>query len=564
MKGPKRNIISANSTKIDRRTLLQGLALAAGSAMVSGILPRIALVADSIADEAIATTTSGKVRGFIDNGVLVFKGIPYGDDTSKRRFRPPAPPVPWDGVRDALAFGSAAPMVPAVRRRSALGTTEPTTESVLHMGEDCLVLNVWTPGLGDGVKRPVMVYIHGGAYNTGTSNSNLYDGVNLCRQGDVVVVTMNHRLNIFGYLYLAEIGGPQYADSGNVGMLDLILMLQWVRDNISEFGGDPENILIFGQSGGGAKCATLMSMPEAKGLFHRVISMSGQQVTARQPQSATQTAKDVLKALGFGLDQVDQLQTVPVEKLLGAMKGHYFGPVKDGRSVPRDPFDPDAPPLSANIPMMLGNCHDETTTFFGAADDPSLWALTWDDLPDAIGTRIKNFLGNLKVEDLIADYRRIYPEYSPSQVFFASTTAFRSWRSQLIEAERRGEQNSPGGTWVYQLNWGARRNGIRWAGHASDIPLAFNNFGKGNDFGADLAANDPDAPKMARIVSDIFIAFARRGVPQTEGIPRWPIFDLKDRATMIFDLPCRIENDPRGGERRLIEAVAYVQPGTRD
>jgi para-nitrobenzyl esterase len=407
-----------------------------------------------------------------------------------------------------------------------------------------------------------MVYIHGGAYNSGTGNSNLYDGVNLCRAGDVVYVTMNHRLNIFGYLYLAELGGSEYADSGNAGMLDLILMLQWVRDNISEFGGDPGNVTIFGQSGGGAKCATLMAMPAAKGLFHKVITMSGQQVTARETLAATKTAKDVLDDLGLRHDKIDPLQTIPMEKLLASMHGHYFGPVKDGRSLPRDPFDPDAPPQSADIPMMMGNCHDETV--YLAASDPSLFDLKWDQLPDLITSKIKPFMGNLKVEDIISDYRKFYPDYTPSQIFFASTTAFRAWRSQLIQAERRAEQNSPGGTFVYQLNWGAKQNGIRYASHASDIPLALNNLGKGNDFNADIDFGDPDAPKMAAVMSKVFLAFARTGIPDISDIPHWPSYDLQNRSTMIFDLPSRIENDPRRQERELIETVPYTQPGTRD
>ena len=265
--------------RLNRRSLLKGLALGAG-----GLAIRNSSWAALAAGSApVATTTAGKVRGYVDGGIVAFKGIPYGGDTAKFRFQPPVPPDPWTGVRDALAWGPRAPQAGGRGARTNPGGPRADTYSDAYngkptpMSEDCLHLNVWTPALRDGGKRPVMFYIHGGAFSGGSANSDVYDGVRLCQRGDVVVVTLNHRLNLFGYLYLRELGGPEFADSGNVGQLDLILALQWVRDNIAEFGGDPDQVLIWGQSGGGAKCATLMAQPPAHGLFHRVISMSGQQ-----------------------------------------------------------------------------------------------------------------------------------------------------------------------------------------------------------------------------------------------------------------------------------------------
>jgi len=262
---------------LTRRNVMAGGFAAATSALV----PRWSY--GQASGGPVVETAQGKARGLIaSNGINVFKGIRYGADTAKRRFMPPALPESWSEVRPALAYGPSSP-------QPSRATDKPN--------EDCLFLNVWTPGLRDGRKRPVMFYVHGGAYNNGSGSSPLYDGVHLCRRGDVVVVTVNHRLNAFGYLYLARFGGPEFADSGNAGQLDLVLALQWVRDNIVEFGGDPNKVMVFGQSGGGAKIATLMAMPLAKGLFHRAATMSGQQVTASGPLNATLRTRTVLDAL---------------------------------------------------------------------------------------------------------------------------------------------------------------------------------------------------------------------------------------------------------------------------
>jgi para-nitrobenzyl esterase len=538
-------------TDISRRKLLQASTLLTAGAITT---PHTLW---SQTASPLATTAAGKVRGFVDNGVNVFKGIPYGDDTAKHRFMPPAKPLPWTGVRDALAFGPQAPQ--PIHARAGRSAFSPLDEENPVNSEDCLHLNVWTAGLRDGRKRPVMVYIHGGAYSSSSSNGPVYDGVRLVTRGDVVVVTLNHRLNLFGYLYLAKLGGPHFADSGNVGQLDLVLALEWVRDNIAEFGGDPSRILIFGQSGGGAKCATLMAMPSAHGLFHRVITMSGQQLTATIPEHATATAEAVLKALGLtqaNLDDIRDSAKVPMEQLVAAIHaGKYFGPVHDGRTLPGDPFSPDAPAISATIPMILGNAHDETRLLIGSAN-PALFSLTWDQLPGEL-EHYRQFFGVLRTEDIVADYRKWYPAYSPSDVFFAVTTAFRSWHGMVLESERRASRHGP--TWAYDFAWKSPVDGGKWgAPHTMDIPFAFDNI----QLASPMTGGGPEAQKVADQVSETFIAFARDGDPRNKSIPHWPRFDLEKRPTMVWNVVSRVEDDPRGQERNLMEQAAYVQPGT--
>ncbi|HEX2852801.1 MAG TPA: carboxylesterase/lipase family protein [Opitutaceae bacterium] len=493
----------------------------------------------------VATTRAGKVRGYVDQGIKAFKGIPYGEDTARHRFQPPVPRAAWNGVRDALAFAPTAPQ-PAGRANGENAA----------MSEDCLYLNVWTPALRDGARRPVLVYFHGGGYSGGSVTENLYDGTRLSRRGDAVVVTVNHRLNGFGYLYLAELGGPEFADSGNAGMLDLVLALKWVRDNSAEFGGDPGNVTIFGQSGGGAKCATLMAMPAAQGLFHRVWTMSGQQLTGRTREHGTQTARDVLRALELSPEKISEIKTMPVGKLIAAMRGGSWTPVTDGGALPRDPFSPEASPLSADIPMVMGNTHDETTNLIGGGD-PAAFTLTWETLPGKLTQHVKQFMGEISAEAVVAEYRQLYPGYSASDVFFAATTAARSWKGMVLQSERRARQGGAP-TFVYCVNWPSPADGGKWkAPHTVDIPLVFDNVAH-----SQYTVGAADAQKVADAMSEALLAFARTGNPNTREIPAWPRFETGRRATMLFERETRVENDPRGAERKLFAPALYVQPGT--
>ncbi|PAK94361.1 carboxylesterase [Stenotrophomonas rhizophila] len=517
--------------------------LAAGTLPLASSLAGASTRTDSTA--SLATVRGGRLRGRYDQRVHRFLGVPYGADTATRRFQPALPELPWRGVRDALAYGPAAPQ----------GSKEDGPGS-----EDCLYLNVWTPALRDGKPRPILFYIHGGAYNNGSGSDPQYDGSALCQRGDVVVVTVNHRLNVFGYLYLAQLGDARFADSGNVGQLDLIQALRWVREHAHEFGGDAGNITVFGQSGGGAKIATLMAMPAARGLFQRAWTMSGQQVTAAGPRAATQRAHIAMEAVGA--TDVDALLALPAQALLAATRARdpsrvestslYFGPVVDGHSLPVHPFWPQAPAQSAAIPMVIGNTHDETRAFLG--HDPANFALTWETLPAKLE---KEQFVDLLPSVVIAEYRRLYPHYTPSDVFFAATTAGRSWRGAVEELEARARQGAP--TWAYQLDWGSPLDGGRLgAFHTLDIPLVFDNTRAEGSRTGEAA----DAQRMAAAMSDALIAFARTGNPQHPGLPQWEQYGLDRRQTMLFNTPPQLADDPRGGERRLYQQAPFVQRGT--
>jgi len=525
-----------------RRTLT-ATAVAAVTAVPLTARARVGTLT-ATAESPRVQTRYGPVVGFRDGAVAVFRGLRYGADTGPRRFRPPAVPERWTRTVEALDYGPACPQ----------RGTEP------NPSEDCLFLNVWTPGT-DAARRPVMVYIHGGAYATGSGSDPLYDGARLARRGDVVVVTLNHRLNLFGYASLARVAGGAFAASGNVGQLDLIQALAWVRDNIAAFGGDPGNVMLFGQSGGGAKIATLMATPAAAGLFHRAATMSGQQVTASGPLNATTRTRAWLAALELTPERAGAVLGLPVERLLEAsaitdpVLGYgslYFGPVLDDVVLHRHPFYPDAPPQSAHIPMIIGNTRDETLAFLG--NDPANVGLTWESLPGRMTAAVMRV--DIAPETVIAEYRRLYPDWSPDRVLIAASTAARSWRGAVIEAEARAAQGSP--AFVYQLDFpGTLASGRSGAFHTADIPLVFDNVEA-----AGSRVSGPDAQRVADRISDAFIAFARSGDPNHAGLPRWGPYDLARRETMVFDVAPHSEGDPRGAERRLFARVPYIQPGT--
>jgi para-nitrobenzyl esterase len=554
---------------LSRRTFLRYSA--AGAAAL--LTPRLLNAADDQAP--IAKTTAGQIRGSLDNGVFVYKGVPYGMDTAKTRFAAPKPAEPWQGLRDCLTWGprTIQPTPVAARPASRPAASRPAATQTARTGdrgyymppdlgpesEDCLNLNVWTKGLRDGGKRPVMVYFHGGGYTYGTVNSVLYDGTRLTQRGDVVVVTVNGRLNAFGFLYLAELGGESFADSGMAGQLDLVLALQWIRDNIAEFGGDPDRVLVFGQSGGGGKCSTLMAMPLAKGLFHRVVCMSGQLIAGTPADRATERARAVLKALDLQPGNIDAIRTMPMEKIREAARaGGNFGPVADGRSLPTGPFWPNAAEQSLDVPLMMGNTHDETR-YLGGVPGVNLFALAWDGVVPALKAS-GNFTRGFDPEDLVSKYKKWYPEYSPSDVYFQITTDLRVWRSEQVAAGKRAENpRSAAKTWLYEMDWvSPAGNGRYKAPHTMDLPFAFDNCALAPGMVGATPELQKRAQALADAVSESYIAFARSGNPNNSAVPNWPHFDLQTRPTMIFDDKVRIEDDPRKPQRLVIDQVPYV------
>ncbi|MFN5554213.1 MAG: carboxylesterase/lipase family protein [Hyphomonadaceae bacterium] len=518
--------------------VLRRTVLSAG--LIAGLIPQN-LWADTA--QSSVQTTFGPVRGLKHAGLHVFKGLRYGADTATTRFAAPKPPTPWKEPAEAIDYGPASPQA----------GSEP------NQSEDCLFLNVWTTSLDARAKKPVMVYIHGGAYNTGSGSSPLTDGSRLASEEDVVVVTLNHRLNAFGYLYLGQLLPNLAPDSGNAGQWDLVLALNWVKANIARFGGDPARVMLFGQSGGGAKIASLMAAPATSGLFHAVATMSGQQVTASGPLNATARAKAFLDALKVSPQEVFN---VPTFRLIEALNNAdpinstqklYFGPVLDQRHLPRHPFWPDAPPLSAHIPMILGNMANETRNLIGRSN-PAAFSLTFDDLPVWLGTHMRS---DMSPAHVIATYQAAYPGITASDLFFAATTAGRSWRGQVEEADARARQGAP--TWVYRFDLKSPEDGGKWgAYHTLDIPHAFRTLAASGP----MTGTGPDARKVSGELSSALVSLARTGSPQTRGLPSWPRYRLNRRETMIFDTRTRVEFDPRGVERALFQTVPFIQWGS--
>jgi para-nitrobenzyl esterase len=527
------------------RRLLLGLA-AAGLASPALGLSRTAAPPPNITVE----THRGKVRGTFDDGIKVFKGIPYAAATDGlNRFRPPKPAKSWPDVRDAIAYG---PMCPQVGRERASYAASWTYDK--DSSEDCLVLNVWTPGLHDQRRRPVMVWLHGGGFSAGSGSRNVFAGTRLCQRGDVVVVTVNHRLNVFGFLYLSHLGGAEYAESGNAGMLDLLAALHWVHDNISAFGGDPANVTIFGQSGGAAKVSTLMAMPQARGLFHKAIVQSGSHLEGLSPDEATRHAQTFLTAVGVKPTELQQLAKLPTAALVAGLntvlnapgpKPNY-SPVVDGIVLPKGPWQPDGPAVSAGIPMLIGSTRTETTALLGA-NHTEYFAVDEASLP----RNLAGWIPDRDIPRVIAGFRRLMPSASPADLFFAITTDRRVRQQAWTQAERKVAQGGAP-VWLYELDWATPVDGGKWGSpHSLDLAFVFDNVAKS----AAMVGTGPEPQRLADQMSAAWIAFARSGNPNTKAVPSWPPFTATVRATMVFDTEPAVVNDFRRDERALLASL---------
>jgi para-nitrobenzyl esterase len=490
----------------------------------------------------VVETTSGRVQGIATAGIKEFKGIPYGAPTGgKNRFMPPKKPASWTGVRECFTHGQCCPQTLS-NLKSEYGMMIQWDQQSGGMGEDCLVLNVWTPGVNDHAKRAVLVSFHGGGYTTGSGNAPGFDGAQLALFGDVVVVTVNHRLASYGYTHLADLGAPpEFANAGVAGIMDLVASLQWVHDNIENFGGDPGKVMIFGQSGGGAKTSAILATPSAKGLFHRAAVQSGSSLRLTTREAATKSAELLLEKLSIPKTRIADIQKVSWQQLLEAQAsaGSGFAPVMDGTILPHHPFDPVAPPESADVPVIISS----------TLEDAALGLTNFNVDEAGLKTILtQRFSG--KADEILALYKQRYPQKSPfliqAQVF--TDSGFR--RSAITQAERKAALGKAP-AYMYLWSWVSPGHGGKFgAVHGTDVSASFHNI-RDNIVGVGSALGKVMCDRLA----SAWVAFAKTGDPNNPQIPRWPAYDAAARATMVFDTDTRVENDPRGEIRKFWEAM---------
>jgi para-nitrobenzyl esterase len=504
---------------------------------------------------AVVQTASGTVQGFVRGGTYTFRGIPYA---KAERFMAPDPAPSWTGVRPALSYGHICLQPPNDQLREP--QTFVSDNRFWPAAEACQNLNIWTPAVNDGGKRPVMVWLHGGGFFSGSSAElPIYDGTNLSREGDLVVVSLNHRLNVLGFLDLSAYG-EVYRNSGNAGMLDIVAALQWVKANIARFGGDPANVTIFGQSGGGGKVSTLLAAPAARGLFHKAIVQSGgpggTMRVAADRAVARRIAERTVEFAGLQPHEVDKLRALPYDRLLEAanralaavnqelkggqpgMGGVNWAPVVDGMFLPEAPFGERAPEESRGVPLMVGSTLSEFNAFQAEAlkghrDWSPAEVLSWLRSSHGAGA-----------EEIWAAYRTAYPELTPGLLPLIDT----AFRSGVIRTARMKAAQGDS-VYSYVFAWRSPVLDYAWAaGHSSELAFVFNNAKEGEQ----SSGGGPVVDRLTRQMSRAWINFARTGNPNGSGIPKWPVFTPGNPATMVFDS----EPDVRiGHDERLVELL---------
>ena len=499
----------------------------------------------------VVETATGRVQGVVRNGIRIYRGIPYGAPTDgKNRFRAPQPVVPWSGVADAIEYGQTAPQAFS---RLALGGTKGNRPAI---GEDCLRLNVWTPAC-DNARRPVMVWLHGGGFEAGTGSMALYDGTNIARRGDVVVITVNHRLNLFGHTHLADVAGDDFAGSANAGFLDIVAALEWVRDNVTGFGGDPGNVTIYGQSGGGRKVSIAMSTPVARGLFHRGIVQSGSHLRLLPRDRANSLTEALLGVLDIPKHDVRRLQELPMEQLIeanGKVRGR-FSPTLDDVVFDRHPWDPEGPVLSADIPLMVGTCRTELSNQVGSGD-PTTFDMTEEEL---VG-RLTRFVPAEDAPALIETVRRSAPGASAPEVFFTIATARGYWLDSVLQTERKALQ-AAAPVYSYRLMWRTPvEGGRRITPHSLDLPFVFDNVAIAPDM---VGPPSEETAALADAMSESWLAFARTGDPNNPHVGPWAPYDLERRNVMLFDTESTASDDPHREERIAVSKYPTQQAAGR-
>lgn len=539
--------MNSKANKIPRRTFLQKTGLLGAS---FALLASDTLSAQEDQNMVKVQTTKGVLEGRLNekSRVQSYKGIPYAQTVSgKNRFKPPQPVKPWSGARPALRFGDSSPQ----QSKGLIGpspvTPAFTPPEYVQPGDDCLVLNVWTPDGADG-SLPVMVWLHGGGWTSDSGTCKIYDGENLASRGDVVVVTVNHRLGASGLTDFSRLLGREFADSSNLSIRDLIAALEWVRDEISNFGGDPNLVTIFGESGGGWKVATLLGTPSAQGLFHRAIIQSGPLTRFATQEQADEVAGIILSELDITPETAHKLHELSWQELVAAearvlsqipmMSGTPgfpagFWPVLDGKLLQRHVFEPDAAPSSRQVPLLIGQTGTEFTLFM--LGDKDAYSLSQADLRK----RVEKVFGEEAAPRIVETYQRDFPDYDPSGLWFRLYSDYAMGTLTSIIQEARTESGSAP-VYTYRFNWQTPLlNGKLYSPHTIEIPFVFDNVN--TETGRLLTGGGEEVGILAEAVSSAWVEFARTGRPRAQGLPEWPPYSSIERRSMHIDTTSKVK-----------------------